>query len=417
MKAGSYKDKGMRTFFLLLALGCTLGVTVACGGPSGSDDLRLTGWVSSPREDDLVRALLAEELPEAAELGVVYDPIQANYPEKIQLMLATRTAPDVFMLDAYLAPALASYGTLTALDPAMLANADVEDFEPRLLDAFRQDGRLYGLPKDYSTVALFYNPDALAEVGLDRPPANWEELEEWAERLTLDRDGDGRTDRYGLGIDAGLDFLLPFIWQNGGELISEDGRLRTDDAGANGAIAWIRDLQQQGIATFPKDVGAAWNMDAFGRGTVAMTTSGYFAISFLDATFPDTPYRVAPLPIGKENATLAFVVGYVMPQQLRHPEKARRLLELLTSRRAQAYWSDLGIGLPPRRSVVAEKVAPGSPAAVFTEAAGHARIWQFGKEQRLVDEIQTALQAIYLTETPIRESLDNAARRLERLGQ
>lgn len=408
--------------FWLWAGWMTLGWIVllfltACGGPTVEDSasevhLRLTGWVSSPQEDDLVRRLLNEELPEVARLGVSYDPIQANYPEKVQLMLATGTAPDVFMLDAFLVPALAGYGSLAPIDPAFITEEVVADFEPRLLDAFRHEGRLYGLPKDYSTVALFYDPEALATAGLESPPTTWQELEDWAEQLTI-REG-GRTQRYGLGIDPGLDFLLPFVWQHGGDLIDEEGRLRPDDTAAIETIAWLQGLQQAGIATFPKDVGAAWNMDAFGRGAVAMTTSGYFATSFLDATFPDRSYRVAPLPKGRQEATLAYVVGYVMPHQSAAPQRAHQLLKVLTDRQAQGFWSDHGIGLPPRRSVAAEKILEGSTSAVFTAAARHARIWQFGDDQRLVDETQTALQAIYLTGAPIDEALNNAAQRLER---
>ena len=400
-------------------LAVLLLLTGACGPTATDGELRLTGWVSSPREDDLVRALLAEEIPEIAELDVAYDPIQANYPEKIQLMLATGTAPDVFMLDAFLIPALASYGTLAPLtfedSAGTQTNELISDFEPSLLAAFERDGQLYGLPKDYTTVALFYDPQAFEEVGLERPPETWRELETWAERLTTAPNADGRVERYGFGVDPGLDFLLPFVWQNQGQLIDGEGRLQPDDQAAQEAIAWLQALQQSGIAVFSKDVGAAWNMDAFGRGSVAMTTSGYFATSFLDATFPDRRYEVAPLPVGRQAATLAYVVGYVMPQKSRDPQRARRLLQLLTGPRAQTYWSEQGIGLPPRRSVAEAQIEAGTPAAVFTEAAKDARIWQFGANQRLVDELQTALQAIYLTGEPIDAALHKAASRLERL--
>ena len=47
-------------------------------------------------------------------------------------------------------------------------------------------GKTYGIPWQRSTIILYYNKDAYREVGLDpdKPPATWEELEEYARKLT-----------------------------------------------------------------------------------------------------------------------------------------------------------------------------------------------------------------------------------------
>ena len=38
-----------------------------------------------------------------------------------------------------------------------------------------------------------------------------------AKKLTKDLDGDGKTDQYGLGVEASIIRLAPFVWSNGGE--------------------------------------------------------------------------------------------------------------------------------------------------------------------------------------------------------
>jgi multiple sugar transport system substrate-binding protein len=53
------------------------------------------------------------------------------------------------------------YQVLEPLDSYIGAEFDLADFQLSLLKAFQYKGALYGLPKDFSTLALFYN----------RPPA------------------------------------------------------------------------------------------------------------------------------------------------------------------------------------------------------------------------------------------------------
>ena len=97
---------------------CVLAISlvIAACGRGGDDGIRLTGWVSSPVEDELVREMVAEFSAENPEIALKYHPIQANYPQKLQLMLGTNTAPEVFMLEAFWAPAMINYEVLAPLD-------------------------------------------------------------------------------------------------------------------------------------------------------------------------------------------------------------------------------------------------------------------------------------------------------------
>ena len=346
---------------------------------------------------------------------VVYQPIQANYIEKIQLMLGTGTAPDVFMLESFWAPTLIKYDTLMPLDDLIASDPtfDLADFEPSLLDAFRHEGKLYGLPKDYSTVALFYNPELLEAAGIDKPPADWVELEEYAARLSRDTDGDGDTDRFGFGTVDSVEFVLPFVWQNGGALMTPAGGIDVSNAAAIEAIEFLKQLRVSGHAAVPTDVGASWNMEAFGRKRLAMTISGLWAVNFMETTFPDTPYRVAPIPVGEEPGAIAYVVGYVMPRAVKDEEQAWQLLRDLTSKAGQREWAELGLGLPPRRSVVENfGLRDDAIRSVFIDTAAYARTWQLGPDQRVMDELQTAMQAIFLIDTPIEDALRRANERL-----
>ena len=395
---------------------CMIQCLAACQ-PYQSEHVRLSGWLSFPGEEKLVQELIDGYQQVHAGRSVQYLPITANYDEKIQLMLGTGTAPDVFMVEAFWAPNLISYDALLPLDSLIAADTAfaLHDIEPKLLDAFRVDGQLYGIPKDYSTLVLWYNPESFRQAGLDRPPTNWEELQDYARQLTVDFDGDGSIDQYGFVFPETLEYFLPLAWQNQGDFFDENGSFSFTEPSFIEAIEFVKEMHEAGHAVLPTQVSASWNMDAFGRQRAAMAISGLWGFNFLNDTFPETPYNVAPLPVHKEQASIAFIVGYVIPRNSHHIQDAWNLLSYLTGQQGQLAWAEAGVGLPPRYSVVEQKgFRADSIRSVFIESAPYARPWQLGSNQRIYAEAQTALQAIFLTDAPVLQTLEQLEDRLTR---
>ena len=114
-------------------------------------------------------------------------------------------------------------GVLEPLDPYISHAFNLADFNPTFLKAFQQDGSIYGLPKDFSTLALFYNKKALQAAGLSQPPLTWSELREYSKRLTIDKNQDGRIDQYGFGIVPEL-ARQAFMIQAFGGITTADGK-------------------------------------------------------------------------------------------------------------------------------------------------------------------------------------------------
>jgi multiple sugar transport system substrate-binding protein len=402
--------------WMVLVLACFLS---GCGRQD-SDSVRLTGWIASPVEETLTRRFIDTFEQRHPDLPVRYEPITANYMDKLLLMLATGTAPDVVMIEAFWIPLLVEYDVLLPLDRFLAQDPGFfpDDFEPVLLDAFRVRGALYGLPKDYSTLALYFNPAMFAAAGLEDAPRTWREFAEHARRLTRDDDGDGSIDQYGYGHAEDFEYSLPFVWQNRGEYIDVQGRAVFDQPAFAEALEFLQRMKRDGIAVMPSDVGAAWNMDAFGRQRVAMAISGLWSVNFMNETYAHTPYRAAPLPVGKQAASVAFAAGYAIPKRTADPDKAWQLLRYLTGPEGGRIWAESDVGLPARRSVAREAAIERDPLKrVFMQSLAHARIWQFRVNQRVLDDTQSALQAIFLTGAEVRPTLEDLKRRLERGGR
>src|SRR5690348_216069 len=141
------------------------------------------GWASSPEEDRLLNEVLDEFMAQHPTIQVKFEPVP-EYATKLQTDLAAGSAADVFYVDSLLAPDLMKRDLLMPLDqPIERDKVDVDDFYPPLLGAFQWQGKTYGLPKDWSSLALVWNIDRAREAGIDRPPSTWDELKSAAAGL------------------------------------------------------------------------------------------------------------------------------------------------------------------------------------------------------------------------------------------
>jgi len=84
--------------------------------------------------------------------------------------------------------------------PNGIPQEDIEDIYPALRQYASWRGTLYSLPMEATNLALLYNKDMFRAAGLDpeRPPQNWDELRDYARKLTFDKDGDGKNEQTGM---------------------------------------------------------------------------------------------------------------------------------------------------------------------------------------------------------------------------
>jgi multiple sugar transport system substrate-binding protein len=379
--------------------------------------MRYTSWQSSPTEERIIRKTLQDFEQQFPEAQYQFQPIPGNYTEKLQLMLGTGKAPDLFWLKGDTSPAYMSFDVLQPLD-AYLENDpgfDINDFFPVFRDAFKYKGKTYGVSKDFNAYVLFYNKAMFKEAGLTRPPQNWKELEEFARRLTLDKDGDGKTDQYGFVMEPSIDQTLPFAYQNGGEIISEEGEIKIGEPEFIEATEFMISMYRNGFATNPADVGAGWLGDVFARENCAMVISGAWLIPYIKDNNPDLSYAVAELPAGKKKATLAFSVAMVIPKQSKYKEDAWQLLSYLNGKEGMKTWTAGGIALPTRKSIAEENgFYQDSVYSVFMKSVDYAKLYKINLQERWYDESQAAMQGIFYKKKDVGETFRELAKTLEK---
>ncbi|MFE7427869.1 MULTISPECIES: ABC transporter substrate-binding protein [unclassified Streptomyces] len=188
--------------------------------------------------------------------------------EKITTGLAGGLLPDVLMMGVGWIPPFAAKKAIAEL-PEKLATA--HDYEKRVLEPSRYDGRLYALPVVLDTRIVVYRKDHFAAAGIRKIPANWAELRAVAKQLT--KGGRIGFDPFSIELRQCWE---TFLFANGGQLFSEDGRkvLFTDARGVE-ALQFFKDLVQDGSADYARktELGAPTNVQT-GGASMMMTTSG-----------------------------------------------------------------------------------------------------------------------------------------------
>ncbi|MCA0971338.1 ABC transporter substrate-binding protein [Halobacillus litoralis] len=377
---------------MLAAVGVTgmlVGAMAGCSNESsGQGDgaegdqvtVELAGWGASPEEEELLQQTLDAFEEAHPNINVKHEVIADQYMDVTKTRLVGGEAADVFYLDAFEAPGLANTGVLEPLDEYVTDEFEIDDFQDPLLNAFKFDGTQYGFPKDFSTLALFYNEKKFEEAGLDGPPQTWEELREYAEKLTVDEDGDGTPEQYGLGFSSELARQFYKLEAYGADVVGENNEAAFASDEAIEALQPIVDMKQDKIAALPSDAGTDWGGDMFGQEKAAMVIEGNWTVPFLENNFTDLSYATAELPtVNGEKATAAFTVAYVMNKESEVKEASWELISFLTGKEGMEIWTSKGLALPTRESVAEELGFDEDPIrGAFVAGGEYAQPWQAG---------------------------------------
>ncbi|MBD2491916.1 ABC transporter substrate-binding protein [Aulosira sp. FACHB-615] len=220
------------------------------------------------------------------------------------------------------------------------------ELSQKLLDELKLDGHLWSVPLYTSNIGIFYRPTLFKAAGITNTPKNWEELRQAAKKLTVDRNGDGLPEQYGMLLPMGkgewtVFSWFPFLSSAGGEIVS-NGVPNLNNPQAVHALQFWQDLLKDGSATLsPPERG--YEEDAFLQGRVAMQITGPWTY----ITKSQTDYQVFPIPRDVESATVTGTGNfYVMKTTPEKEQAALKFLEYVLSEEFQTEWS-IGTGFLP----------------------------------------------------------------------
>ncbi len=123
---------------------------------------------------------------------------------------------------------------IVPFDDFIRTDADREwlkSFFPAFMENSQTGGKTWGIPFQRSTVVLYWNKEMFREAGLDpeKPPQNWAEQVEFAQKLTK-RDASGAVTQWGIQIpSSGFPYwLFQGLSTQAGSILANSAGDRTD---------------------------------------------------------------------------------------------------------------------------------------------------------------------------------------------
>jgi len=225
------------------------------------------------------------------------------------LAMAGGVAPDVLYVNFRISDSYIQQKFLYPLDEYVKEWAKEEDLDewiyPPVWQVIKRDGHVWAIPYQTYVMTLQYRKDLFRAAGLDpeRPPRNWDELFEYAKKLTIPEKG-----QYGMALFAGPHaswWFIDLLWSAGGEAVAQDkdGNWRAvfnDDAAVTalkfyqklGRARWQRNGKTyRGVAYRDTDYGKLWQLGKIGM------VFGYINDQMISNVNPNL-IGIAPVPYG-----------------------------------------------------------------------------------------------------------------------
>jgi multiple sugar transport system substrate-binding protein len=348
--------------------------TTVTGLSIGADWLLASLWDSKTGNE----TQLLKDFEDKNNIDVKFESLPEDTArQKMMLDFSSHTGQyDIVTMDAWNLGTYASAGYLEPMEDYIAKKAaanyfDVSDFQPSNLAAGSYGGHVYTLPLYTFGPALVYNKALFAKYNV-KVPTNMQELEQAAAKLTLDTDGDGKTDVYGITmrarsgeeptIDAtGMTWAYGATWFAGNantvEAIKANKALPTMNTPEfiAGYEEYAKLLQKWGP---PESANWGWVecMNAFAQGKAAMhlAASSAYWYTRSTATFDPNDIGIAPAPMGPGGHRMMnyFDLGLAMNKDSKVKDAAWLVTQFITSIEVQKAQAGAGITALPHISLV-----------------------------------------------------------------
>ncbi|TDE94764.1 sugar ABC transporter substrate-binding protein [Occultella glacieicola] len=300
-----------------------------------------------------------------------------DYWSKLTAGFVAGAGPDVFTDHLTRYPEFAQRDLLVDLSTLeATADTDPGGFQAGLTDLWTgQDDGLYGMPKDFDTIALFYDRNLVEEAGLspedldglDWNPEDGGSFEEVIAHLSVDEAGvrgdeegfdagnvavygmasngsggtDGQTQWSWLAASTGWNYTNADVW--GTEYHFDDPRVQD-------SLAWLFGLVDKGFMAPFEEVGTAPNpQQALGSGRAALSANGSWMLGTY-ANLEGIDLGIASLPSGPVGHPVSMYngLGDSISAQSPDPEEAARWVAFLGSDDCQRLVGEAGVVFPAR---------------------------------------------------------------------
>ncbi|NAZ84359.1 extracellular solute-binding protein, partial [Kineococcus sp. R8] len=341
------------------------GCSSSSSPESGDGPVKLTFWHGYTAADGEELNRIVQEF-NASQTEVAVEPqvkTWAVIQSSLLPALAAEEGPQLVALPAEQLPVYAGKGALADLDDYYGSSEAAAKVNPAAVELSVVEGKKYGVPTGFVPLSVIYDKQKFAAAGITTFPTTWDEWLDAAKKLTVDENGDGTPEQYGLALpdhQTVANGVWASLFAGGGGAIA-DGSTAVLDSPENRATLeyWSRAVIGDRIS--PTGLDGIEADELFSAGKAAMEVGGPWMAGV--ATEAGIDYGLAPIPAGPAAQTASAIgVSMGVTAQADAPEKAaaETFFDYFFSTDVATDWS-LASGWPPLRTDVPASAVAGNP--------------------------------------------------------
>ena len=324
-------------------------------GPSAAPGASAGGSAAALSGDVTVWAMGNE----GTKLGVMADKFMSENPgvtvsvtpvdwgqavAKLQTAIGGGETPDVSQMGTDM---MGQFVETAALEPVP-ADIDPATFFESAWNTGVVNGTAYGVPWYVETRVLYYRTDIAERAGITAAPTTWDELKAMAKAM---KEQGGAEWGISLGTKNAQEYL-PFVWSDGGDVMTDDGAFTLDSPEAVEALTFYDSFFEEGLS--PTSVPEGFDITpAFVAGSHPMFFSGPWHLGLIkDAGGADIEGKWAIAPMPQKDSATSFVGGSNLVVFTDSPNKpaAWAFVKFMTDPANQVAWYEEATVLPSVQS-------------------------------------------------------------------
>ena len=386
---------------------------LSCGGrkqPESGVTLTLYHWMEKERslwENEIIKPF--EEAHPGIRVILQTSPYQLYVSKSLTSIASGNRLADVMFAEDWFGQELISKRYARNIMPLVRRDITTGDFYAETFTEWRgvaqREDELYGFPVCLGLTVLFYNKDMFDRAGLPYPDTSWtyDDLLRVGKRLTVDFDGDGIPDRWGLSFDVQYTGLETVIYSFGGRMLTADARraVLSEPATLRG-LHFIQDIfLKHRIAS--NTTSFVNPMESFTGGRAAMILIGSLGAINLEGSAMHWDLTYPPKGPDGMRGSRRYTMAFMIPNNSPHPDEAWELLRWIIMKSPVEHLHSQYLGMMPtyKPSTASSAWLNASPAhnrrllvelelgysfPLFTPA------WQEWRDNNLTPEIMVMLQ-------------------------
>ena len=399
-----------------------------CSSSGGSDDaagktVTLTFWGTygnggnKTQTDALSKTIIPAFEKANPKIKIKYVDIPYDsLLQKLTTSAAGGELPDLVRSDIGWVPKFAALKVFAQLD-GTLPDFDKlsADNYPGSLATNKWNGHYYGLPLDTNTRVQISNPAALAQAGIAKPPATFDEIKTDAAKL--------HAKHIDVFADSGLQGwnVYPWIWSAGGEITNPDLTKATGYLNGPKSVAGVQmlvDLYKQGDVPnlIIGNKGAVQTSDGLPKAKYANILDGPWMQGIWSGQYPSFKPVYSQVPAGP-GGSVSVVGGedITMTSASKHKDAAMKFIAFTQTATYQLAMVKTG-QMSVVKSLDSQEAAIAPAFAPFIKQLQTARPRPSVPQAPAIDTaLQNELTKAFQGSETVQQALDNAAKTIDPL--